>query len=1265
MISLTTGCGIAVLITCVLLYSRDVDDAINIRLNSASNIVAYEIAEAKERTTLTASSMARNLDLIDALSSYDRDNSDRSENGSEQVAYIAYRLKEAAQLDFCVVIDNAGHVIARTHDPESFGDRSLHLPNVAAAFGGETDANFSYGISPIIQLAISASAPVYDNDMNIIGVITLGFRLDDQHFVDKLYTLTGCEITIFLDDERIATTIESEDDSYAVGTKASEHISRTVLAGGTYRGSSGLFGREVFSVYSPLQDRSGKAIGMIAIAYYTAEAINRMIFSVVAGMVITLIVLAICFVISKFISRRIIRQLEHTHMLFEATPLSCILWDKDYQVIDCNDGAVKILELNSKQELKERIGELMPLAQPCGTPTDELLNFHFKKAADEGCSVFEFWHKLASGEMLPLAATLVKIDSDDTGAYYASYSRDLREHKRMMKSIKEADERALLMLDTIPVCIAVWDKNYTLIECNRASVEFFGLNDKQEYFDRFYEFSPEFQPDGASSGEKSKELLDKALTEGTSSYEWTHLFNGEIIPCELIINRVKYNDDYVAVVCMRDLREQKAYLAEIELQNSLLTTLFDSAPDIIFAKDTELRFTHFNKAFMKHFDCDESAIGKNDAECLGIPLELAKRFNELDRSVINDRIINVTEEYVPGADGRMPFFETIKVPFMLDNKPIGVLGIARDITKRKEMEEAALEASRSKSAFLANMSHEIRTPMNSIIGFSELALDGNNPPKTTDYLKKITQNSEWLLQIINDILDISKIESGKFELENIPFDLCELFKSCRTLIMPKADEKGLVMHFYAEPSVGKKICGDPTRLRQVLVNLLSNAVKFTNSGMIKMLAVITNATEDKATMLFEVKDSGIGMTPEQIKTICDPFTQADSSVTRKFGGTGLGLAISRNFIELMGGSIKVESTIGLGSKFSFELTFDLIDDDKAVFMPKQTVFNESEKPLFSGEVLVCEDNALNQQVIREHLLRVGLNVVVANDGKEGVDFVKGKLDEGKQPFDLIFMDMHMPVMDGLEAMTRIIEMGVKTPIVALTANIMSDALELYQASGISDTVGKPFTAKELWKCLIKYFKNENTSSLSDSLPVRSISKNNDDDIGIEEMQRIFVKENQDTFVNITKALESDDAKTAYRLVHSLKSNAGYIKERRLQETCATLETLLSRKTNPTDSIGEHVDIIRAELEEILKKLAYLLTETSVASKLDAADADRITELFEKLEPALKSKNTHSLDFIGALRAIPGLNELADLIEQCKFKQALSVLEAIRGELGNG
>jgi PAS domain S-box-containing protein len=609
------------------------------------------------------------------------------------------------------------------------------------------------------------------------------------------------------------------------------------------------------------------------------------------------------------------------------------------------------------------------------------------------------------------------------------------------------------------------------------------------------------------------------------------------------------------IVIARDITERKKVERALELQTVTLTTLFDSIPDLIFTMDTSLRFTRCNKSFLEHFGFKkEEIINKGEAD-LNIPAGDAAEHNKWNSKVIEECRTFSLEERVPRLDGANPLYETVKAPLMLDGKIIGLLGIAHDITKRKEMEEAALSASRSKSAFLANMSHEIRTPMNSIIGFSELALDGEASIKTREYLTKIQINAEWLLQIINDILDISKIESGKMELENIPFDMHELFESCRTLIMPKAIEKGLSLQFYAEPSVGKRPLGDPTRLRQIFVNLLSNAVKFTNSGTVKVFTEIKQQSEKNVTYHFEIKDSGIGMTNEQIKKIFEPFIQAETGTTRKYGGTGLGLAISKNFIELMGGRLTVESAPGVGSKFGFDLTFDTIAISEYENLERKVVLNEIEKPVFEGEVLLCEDNVMNQQVICEHLSRVGLKTVVADNGKIGVEMVQNRKEKGDKQFDLIFMDMHMPVMDGLEATEKINQLNINVPIVAMTANIMSDDRELYKSSGISDCVGKPFTSQELWHCLMKYFKPLLNGAAQKNMRF-------DTEMDFEKtLMQLFVRNNQNKYEDIVDALKAGDVTLAHRLAHTLKGNAGQLGRVLLQKAAADVERQLKDGEN--------------------------------------------------------------------------------------------------------
>jgi CheY-like chemotaxis protein len=285
-------------------------------------------------------------------------------------------------------------------------------------------------------------------------------------------------------------------------------------------------------------------------------------------------------------------------------------------------------------------------------------------------------------------------------------------------------------------------------------------------------------------------------------------------------------------------------------------------------------------------------------------------------------------------------------------------------------------------------------------------------------------------------------------------------------------------------------------------------------------------------MYFEVTDSGIGMSPKQIKKIFEPFIQADSGTTRKYGGTGLGLAITKNIVELMGGELKVESLPGAGSTFGFEVTFDVVEAVDSLF--EQTKLTEFEKPQFDGLILVCDDNSMNQQVICEHLANVGLRTVVADNGRKGVEIVQERMERGEPPFDLILMDIFMPVMDGIEAASTISGLETGSPIAAVTANIMANELENYRKHGMPDYLGKPFTSQELWRLLLKYLKPVGSSAIS-----VDEQSHKEDDLQ-KKLEIRFVKCNQNKYTEISEALSSGDIKLAHRLAHTLKGNAGQI-----------------------------------------------------------------------------------------------------------------------------
>ena len=564
-------------------------------------------------------------------------------------------------------------------------------------------------------------------------------------------------------------------------------------------------------------------------------------------------------------------------------------------------------------------------------------------------------------------------------------------------------------------------------------------------------------------------------------------------------------------------------------------------------------------------------------------------------------------------------------------------------------------ANNAKSAFLANMSHEIRTPMNSIMGFAELAADNEVPPKVREYLEKIIGGTKWLLHIINDILDISKIESGKMELESIPFDLQGILLQCQSVIHPVALEKGLELRLDAELPDGGRFMGDPVKLHQALINLLSNAVKFTDHGEVKLSSKIISSRENSAIVYFEVADNGIGMTSGQINRIFEPFMQADSGTTRNYGGTGLGLPIAKNLVEMMGGALRVKSSPGSGSVFNFEITFEKAETPEFEDEPGSGKTGTIDKPDFKGTVLICEDNTMNQQVISEHLTRLGLDAVIAENGKIGYEMVKTRLESGGAPYDLIFMDVYMPVMDGMEAASKINGLGAKIPIVAMTANVMAGELEKYRKSGMVDHIGKPFTSQELWRCLLKYLSPVGFTNAGKTGQTR------EDNILAEKLRRRFLTDNLNKSVEISEAITSGDLPLAHRLAHTLKGNAGQIGKHGLQDTAAKLETILGNGEIPAANLitelGEKLDAVIKELRAHEENRADMARHTAP----DKYEAD---EMFRKLDLMLKDINPECADYLDEIRLLPGTEDLARQIENYDFDAAAVTLAGLRNRRDN-
>jgi two-component system, sensor histidine kinase and response regulator len=628
------------------------------------------------------------------------------------------------------------------------------------------------------------------------------------------------------------------------------------------------------------------------------------------------------------------------------------------------------------------------------------------------------------------------------------------------------------IFDFLPSGVSWFDSEFRMVACNRQMRELLefpdhlfenglpGLYDLAVFNAQRGEYGP------GDPAVQAAELVERARLRTPHVFERARP-NGRIL--EIRGNPLP-DGGFVSIYT--DITERKRAEEDAKRSASYLNAVVQALPQGVTVVDESLNVKLFNPVFVKllelpegfmtpqstfadviRFNAERGEYGPVDPEeKVRQMVEMARRFepHHIERARGEDCVMEI--------DGRIVHE---------DERVVGFVTTYTDITMRKKAEcelqrakDVAEEATRMKGDFLANMSHEIRTPMNSIIGMSHLALKTNLDPKQRDYLKKIQQSGQHLLGIINDILDFSKIDAGKLSVERIDMDLNKVLDTVSNLVYEKATSKGLELVFNVAPDVPQALIGDPLRIGQVLINYLNNAVKFTEKGEIELVIRKEQESDDDVQLYFGVRDTGIGLTEEQMGRLFQSFSQADTSTTRKFGGTGLGLAISKNLAELMGGQVGVQSVIGQGS--TFWVTARLGKRREQRHAPRLN------PDLRGKRMLVVDDNDNARAVLTDMLDSMGFQVQAVGSGVEAVVAVRGAAEAGR-PFDLIFLDWQMPGMDGIETARRIAGLGLAgTPHrLMVTAYGREEVLAGAGEAGIADVLLKPVIPSVLFDSVIR------------------------------------------------------------------------------------------------------------------------------------------------------------------------------------------------------
>ena len=709
-------------------------------------------------------------------------------------------------------------------------------------------------------------------------------------------------------------------------------------------------------------------------------------------------------------------------------------------------------------------------------------------------------------------------------------NRNLSEKiEESIAQLEEERQARQSLYDSNPHINFIADLEYNVIDCNPSAMKFYGFDNKDDFkhsmWKKISESILEKMPDGSDPLPISQRFAD-AVAYGDTSFDTVLSFDRENIPFHFDLKRISYKGSDVVAVYQTDLRELRKVEKDLERRDMLLSAINTVAARLISLENDDFDRSFGDSIAMlgRSIDVERVVVWKNfekDGELYctqihewcegsekqhGKPHTINIKYSEIvptwESTLCRGKCVNsIVKNLLPAEREQMMrqgIVSVLAVPLFVKDMFWGFVGFDDCVNERvfSKMEEStlgsgamliaaalfrneitndlivakddALSSSRAKSSFLANMSHEIRTPMNAIIGMTTIAKNATSPQKINECLSEISIASTHLLGVINDILDVSKIEAEKFELALDEFDFTETIKKICTITADSIKRKNQIFELECDPAIPKRLIGDDLRFSQVITNFLSNAIKFTPEyGKIRLEAQLAADNGDEVELMVAITDTGIGITPEQQQNLFTAFEQADRSTSRKYGGTGLGLVISKNIITQMGGKVRVISEFGKGSRFEFNAFLGKGSDEETYV--EHPTGELTEKFDYTDKcVLLVEDLEINREIIISLLEDTNIEIDCAENGLIGSDMFLNNQDK----YDLIFMDIQMPLMDGFDATKKIRAINTSKaksiPIIAMTANAFKEDVEKCRACGMDDHIAKPIDFNLLLEKISKY-----------------------------------------------------------------------------------------------------------------------------------------------------------------------------------------------------